>query len=273
MFNVEKMSKRKKAPKMIIDTHIHLDDDRYDDDFADVMQRAYDNDVNSFVIPGADPATLDKAVKIAEKYPNIYFAVGVHPYDKEAFDTLDFEKYINHPKCVAIGECGMDYFRLEGSDEEKQLEKEAQKRVFIEQIRLAKKYKKPLIVHIRDASSDSKQILLEENAAEVGGVLHCYNADEQLLSLAKEGFYFGIGGVLTFKNAKKLLNVLPKIPTEKLVIETDGPYLTPTPHRGTRNEPAYTKLVAKKMSELLDIDEIEIEKITTQNAQRLFHII
>ncbi|MBU1883169.1 TatD family hydrolase [bacterium] len=257
---------------MIIDTHIHLDDNRYDDDFEDVITRAYESDVKRFIIPGADPLTLDKAIKLAEAHEDIYFAVGVHPYDLEAFDSLDFEKYITHRKCVAVGECGMDYFRLEGSDEEKTVEKELQKRVFVGQIRLAKKYKKPLIVHIRDASNDAKNILLEEDAGKVGGVLHCYNADEQLLSLSKENFYFGIGGVLTFNNAKKLVHVLPKIPLERLVIETDGPYLTPMPHRGKRNEPAYTRLVAEKMSELLSIKIDEIEKITTENAKKLFHI-
>ena len=166
----------------------------------------------------------------------------------------------------------MDYFRLEGSDESKEAEKQRQKEVFTAQIELAKKYKKPLIVHIRNASHDSKMILLESNAAEVGGVLHCFNADDELLSLANENFYFGIGGVVTFKNAKKLVNILPRIPKEKLIIETDGPYLTPTPHRGERNEPFYTTFVAKKMSEILDIPEQEIENLTTKNALKLFHI-
>ena len=140
-------------------------------------------------------------------------------------------------------------------------EKQKQKEVFIAHIELAKKYKKPLIVHIRNASRDSKEILLSSNAKEVGGVLHCYNADEELLSLAKEGFYFGIGGVVTFKNAKKLLNVLPKIPMDRLLIETDGPYLTPMPHRGERNEPFYTTFIAQKISELL---EISLENIMNQ---------
>jgi TatD DNase family protein len=177
-----------------------------------------------------------------------------------------------HPKCVAVGECGLDYFRLEGSDEEKEREKAEQARVFKAQIELAKYYKKPLIVHIRDASSDAKKILLESDAKEVGGVLHCYNADEQLLSMADNNFYFGIGGVLTFKNAKKLVNVLPKIPKEKLIIETDGPYLTPHPHRGERNEPLYCTLVCEKMAELLDLHVSDVESLTTDNAQRLFRI-
>ncbi len=257
---------------MIIDTHIHLDDNRYDEDLDAVMERAREGGVQRFIIPGADPSTLDKAVSIAERYEDVYFAIGVHPYDKEAFFGLDFEKYVHHKKCVAIGECGLDYFRLEGSDEEKAEEKRVQKEVFSAQIKLAKKYKKPLIVHIRDASSDSKTLLLEHNAGEVGGVLHCFNADEQLLSLADEGFYFGIGGVLTFKNARKLVQVLPKIPKEKLIIETDGPYLTPTPHRGERNEPLYTIFVAQKMAELLDMPVEEIEDLTTENALKLFDI-
>lgn len=257
---------------MIVDTHIHLDDTRYDDDLQDVLDRAREGGVKRFIIPGADPKTLDKAVSIAERFNDVYFAVGVHPYDMEQFDEALFDKYVLHPKCVAIGECGLDYYRLEGSDEEKNLEKAKQKEVFIAQIALAKKYKKPLIVHIRDASRDSKEILLAQHAKEVGGVLHCYNADEELLSLAKERFYFGIGGVVTFKNAKKLLHALPKIPHEKLLIETDGPYLTPTPHRGERNEPLYTRLVAQKISELLGMSPKEVKNLTTQNALRLFNI-
>ena len=257
---------------MIIDSHIHLDDKRYDEDLDEVLNRAREGGVKRFIIPGADPSTLERAVEIAEKYSDVYFAVGVHPYDMGSFEDLVFDKYVSHEKCVAIGECGLDYFRLEGSDEEKDAEKRRQKEVFIAQIELAKKYQKPLIVHIRDASRDSKELLLKHNAGEVGGVLHCYNANEELLSLANNGFYFGIGGVLTFKNAKKLVNVLPKIPYEKLIIETDGPYLTPVPHRGERNEPLYTIFVAQKMSELLDIPLKNIKNTTTANALKLFHI-
>jgi TatD DNase family protein len=257
---------------MIIDTHIHLDDMRYDDDFEAVIQRAYINGVERFIIPGADASTLKKAVAIAENHQDIYFSVGIHPYDLEGFDENLFHSYLTHPKCVAVGECGMDYYRLEGSEEVKQKEKDAQEEIFRKQIRLAKEYNKPLIVHIRDASHDAKMILLDEKAGSVGGVLHCYNADEELLSLAKENFYFGIGGVITFKNAKKLLNVLPKIPLEKLLIETDGPYLTPTPHRGERNEPAYTRFVVEKISDLLEMDTKIIENLTTQNGMKLFNI-
>jgi len=255
---------------MIIDTHIHLDDARYVEDFDAMMERAREAGVSAFVIPGAHPSTLERAVEICERYEDVYFAIGVHPYDMETIDSVDFDHYVSHPKCVAIGECGLDYFRLEGSDEEKAEEKQRQAEVFRRQIRLAKQYGKPLIVHIRDASHDSKMILLEERADEVGGVLHCYNADDELLSLADKNFYFGIGGVLTFQNAKKLVNVLPKIPLEKLVIETDGPYLTPHPHRGQRNESAYTRYVADKMAELLHTSVADIESMTTANAKKLF---
>ncbi len=257
---------------MVVDTHVHLDDERFVEDLNEVLDRAREDGVERFIIPGADPLSLQRAISIAQKNSDVYFAVGVHPYDMDSFNDNDFKDFIMHEKCVAVGECGLDYFRLDGSEEEKEAEKVRQKELFVTQIELAKKYKKPLIVHIRDASRDSKELLLKHNASEVGGVLHCYNADEELLSLAKEGFYFGIGGVLTFSNAKKLIQVLPKIPLEKLLIETDAPYLTPTPHRGKRNEPLYTQFVVKKIAELLEITEQKIEEISTKNAFKLFHI-
>jgi TatD DNase family protein len=257
---------------MIIDTHVHLDDERYRDDLDEVLDRAREAGVKRFIIPGADAKTINRAVEIAQNNDDVYFAVGIHPYDIDGFAALDFDMYAKHKKCVAIGECGLDYYRLEGSDEEKEAEKARQKEIFVAQIKLAKKYNKPLIVHIRDASRDSKILLLDNNAKEVGGVLHCYNADEELISLANENFYFGIGGVLTFKNAKKLLKVLPKIPQDKLLIETDGPYLTPMPHRGERNEPSYTTFIAQKMAELLEIPLENIENTTSENALKLFDI-
>ena len=222
------------------------------------------------MIPGADFDDLPQAVALAEKYTEVYFAVGIHPYDIDKFDEATMERYVNHPKCIAIGECGLDYFRLPEDEIEKAQNIKKQKEVFIAQIEFAKKVKKPLIVHIRDASNDSKQILIDYNAKEVGGVLHCYNASEHLLPLSDHNFYFGIGGVLTFKNAKKLVEVLPKIPKDKLIIETDAPYLTPHPHRGERNEPYYTVFVAQKMAELLESSFEEIQNLTTNNAKKLF---
>ncbi len=255
---------------MIIDTHCHLDDNRYDD-IDEVIARAISNGVEKFIIPGADPTTLSKAISISERFDEVYFAVGVHPYDAINYDRALLAKYIVHPKCVAVGECGLDYYRLPELDEEIKAEKALQKEVFLDQIDLAKKYEKPLIVHIRDASHDCLEIL-EQFSGEKGGVLHCYNADHELLKLAKHNFYFGIGGVLTFQNARKLVEVYPKIPTDRLLIETDAPYLTPHPHRGERNEPGYCTFIAKKMADLSDMSLEDTATITTQNAHRLFGI-
>jgi TatD DNase family protein len=256
---------------MIVDTHCHLDDDRYNNDLDAVLQYAKAEGVGKFIIPGADPETLERAVEIAQKYESVYFAVGVHPYDAANYDRSYLEKFASHPKCVAVGECGLDYYRLPEKDEEIEAEKKLQKEVFTDQIKWAKRLKKPLIVHIRESSADCLE-LLEKYAGEEGGVLHCYNADESLLKLAKRNFYYGIGGVITFKNARKLINVYPKIPMERLLIETDAPYLTPHPHRGERNEPSYTTFVADKMAELGGSTREEIEDITTRNAEALFGI-
>ncbi|MCD6653528.1 MAG: TatD family hydrolase [Sulfurovum sp.] len=256
---------------MIIDTHCHLDDSRYKEDLEEVLERAKDKGVERYIIPGADPQTLERAFEIAQKYENVYFAVGIHPYDAMHYDRSKLEPFVSHPKCVAIGECGLDYSRLPEDQKKREACKNLQKEVFADQILWAKALKKPLIVHIREASIDSLA-LLEQYAGAEGGVLHCYNADEQLLKLAERNFYFGIGGVLTFQNARKLIEVYPKIPKERLLIETDAPYLTPHPHRGERNEPAYTTFIAEKMSALSGLPREEIEAITTQNAYRLFGI-
>jgi len=256
---------------MIIDTHCHLDDERYNDDLDEVLKHAKESGVEQFIIPGADPESLERAVEIAQKYEYVYFAVGVHPYDAQNYDKSYLEKFVNHPKCIAIGECGLDYFRLPKDESEILAEKRRQKEVFVDQILWAKALKKPLIVHIRESSADSLA-LLEEYAGAEGGVLHCYNADESLLKLADKNFYYGIGGVITFKNAKKLINVYPKIPKEKLLVETDAPYLTPHPHRGERNEPSFTTFVIDKMCELSSISSSKMAELTTKNSKKLFAI-
>ncbi|HJE03964.1 MAG TPA: TatD family hydrolase [Aliarcobacter thereius] len=255
---------------MIVDTHCHLDNEAYLSDIDGVIKNAKEVGVNLFIIPGADFDTLPRAIELSEKYDEVYFAVGTHPYDIEKYSEEIIEKYVNHPKCVAIGECGLDYYRLPEDEVEKIENIKKQKEVFISQIKLASKYKKPLIIHVREASSDSRQIIEEYANSEFGGVLHCYNASPHLLPLANMNFFFGIGGVLTFKNARKLVEILPQIPKDKLLIETDAPYLTPHPHRGVRNEPYYTTFVASKMAEILDISESEVKSITTQNSKKLF---
>ena len=255
---------------MIIDTHTHLDDKRYIDDLDEVIKRANAGGVKGFIIPGADIDDLQRAKEISHKYENIFYAAGVHPYNLEGYNEETLRKYLKDERCIAVGECGLDYFRLPENEDEKSAVKKNQQEIFINQIKLAKEFKKPIIVHIRDANDDSRRILEEYSAGEFGGVLHCYNASKHLLPLGKKGFYFGIGGVLTFKNAKNLVEILPDIPKDKLIIETDSPYLTPTPHRGERNEPYYTTFVAQKMSEILDVSLDKIEELTSRNAKNLF---
>ncbi|MBQ7135980.1 TatD family hydrolase [Campylobacter sp.] len=253
---------------MIIDTHCHLDDARYDD-IDSVIKNAFDNGVNKIIIPGADINDLPKAAQIANLNENIYFAAGVHPYEIEDYDEAVLRQFAKDPKCIAIGECGLDYFRLPDDDIDGY--KAKQKDTFISQINLAIELKLPLIVHIRDANEDSLKILKEYEDRLVGGVLHCFNASPILLELSSK-FYYGIGGVLTFKNGKKLVEILPKIPLDRLVLETDAPYLTPEPHRGKRNEPAFTTYVVDKIADILGMSRDEVESLTTQNANRLFGI-
>ncbi len=205
---------------------------------------------------------------LSRKYENIYYAVGVHPYDVDSYKIDFLKRFIDNEKCVAVGECGLDYYRLPDKKSERERVKLLQKRVFREQIELSIEYELPLIVHIREASQDSLSIL-SEYGDRVKGVLHCYNADEILLKL-QDNFYYGIGGVLTFKNARRLIDVYPKIPKSRLLVETDAPYLTPHPYRGKRNEPSYTKLVVSKMAELSNISVDEVERITTDNSLMLF---
>lgn len=255
---------------MIIDTHCHLDDTQFADDLDEVVLRASAGGVKGIVIPGAEIHDLERAQTLAHRYEHIFFAAGVHPYHHDQYDETVLRRFLEDEKCIAIGECGLDYFRLPEEAEAMVKEKERQKEIFRRHVRLAKELRKPLIVHIRDANDDSKRILLEEDAGVIGGILHCYNASKHLLDLADHGFYFGIGGVLTFKNAKSLVEVLQLIPKDKLLIETDAPYLTPVPFRGQRNEPFYTRLVAEKMAEVLEMSVTDIHDLTTKNALFLF---
>ena len=249
---------------LMIDTHCHLDLAHYDDDRESVLKNAHNAGVKQIIIPAADIATLPKAKAIAHKYDNVFFAVGTHPCDIDTFDIAMLREFINDKKCVAVGECGLDYFHLPQSDNDKEIAhiKQKQKDIF------ALEFNKPLIVHIRESSQDAFDIL--DSYKGVCGVLHCYNADKILLGLS-ERFFYGIGGIFTFKNAKSLLEVLPLIPRERILLETDAPYLAPHPHRGTRNEPQYIPLIAQKIAEILGISFAEVCLQSTINAYNLFN--
>lgn len=255
----------------IIDTHCHLDSEVFKDDLDEILQHAFNNGIEKIIIPGADIKDLPRAAQIAHSYENVFFAAGVHPYELDDYNEAILRQYLQDEKCVAVGECGLDYFRFKSEIvEEREQEKELQKELFIAQLQLAIEYKKPVIIHSREANNDTYEILHKYSKNLVGGVLHCFNASEHLLRLGDEGFYFGIGGVLTFKNAKNLAEILPKIPKEKLLLETDAPYLTPEPYRGKRNDPLLTQLVANKMSEILNLPREELLELCFNNSKKLF---
>ncbi|ARJ56318.1 TatD family hydrolase [Campylobacter cuniculorum] len=251
----------------IIDTHCHLDDESFYGDLNEMLLHAFENGIDKIIIPGADIKNLARAREIAHNYEKVFYAAGIHPCEPCVFDEELLKEHLKDEKCVAVGECGLDYYRLKSEDTEL---KKQQKEFFILQLELAKEFQKPVIIHTRDANEDTYEILKQYAKNLCGGVLHCFNASKHLLKLADEGFYFGIGGVLTFKNAKNLVEILPKIPKDKLLLETDAPYLTPEPFRGRRNDPLLTQMVANKMSELLNLSLEELLKLCFNNSEKLF---
>ena len=254
---------------MLIDTHAHLNAEQFQADLSEVIERAQSEGVNTIVVVGFDRPTIKRAIELADQYDFIYATVGWHPVD--AIDMTDedlqwIEELSSHPKVVGLGEMGLDYHWDKSP-------KDIQKEVFRKQIALAKKVKLPIVIHNRDATADIIEILKEENAQEVGGIMHCFTGS---LEVAKQcmdmNFYISFGGPVTFKNAKKAKEVAAEIPLDRLLIETDCPYLTPHPFRGKRNEPAYVRLVAEQIAELKEISIEEVERITTENAKKLFDI-
>lgn len=272
----------------MIDTHIHLDFKDFSNDLPLVLERAKNNNVESFIIPATSFHTLKDVKRIANTHDNVYYAVGIHPchademYLDAANKTLDtyiletLQDSIELPKCKAIGECGLDFYHIEKDDTNAI---DMQMKVFHMQIELAIKYDLPLILHVRDskdnyeASKEVSKILTYyiKRGDKISGVFHCYNACEVLLDFT-EYFYYGIGGIITFKNAHNLLSATTKIPLSKIVLETDAPYLAPTPHRGKRNESSFLVYIVDKLSEILNITTNEIIKQTTHNAKTLFRI-
>lgn len=253
----------------MIDTHCHLDCEAFFDDVEEVLTHSRENEIKGFIIPGADIKDLARAQSLAHTHRDVYFASGVHPYHLDTYNLTSLKAVLEDKKCVAIGECGLDYFRLEGSEEEKRVIKAEQERCFREQIQLSLEANLPLILHVREASADTAKILKDYPKAR--GVFHCFNADEILLEF-QDRFFYGIGGVLTFKNARRLVEVLPKIPLNRLLLETDSPYLTPHPHRGERNEPKFIPLVVEKISEILQMSKEEISEQSDKNVRELFNL-
>ncbi|MBK5444308.1 MULTISPECIES: TatD family hydrolase [unclassified Peribacillus] len=254
---------------MLFDTHVHVNAEQFNEDLEDVIERAQEAGVNNMVVVGFDRPTITRAMELIETYDFMYAAVGWHPVDAIDMTEEDLkwiEDLSSHPKVVAIGEMGLDY-HWDKSPKAIQME------VFRKQIRLAKKVGLPIIIHNREATADIVNILKEEEASEVGGIMHCFSGSaETAMECIDMNFYISLGGPVTFKNAKKPKEVAAAVPLDRLLIETDCPYLAPHPYRGKRNEPSYVKLVAEQIAEIKQLSVEEVSQATTDNAKKLFGI-
>lgn len=261
---------------MFIDSHVHLDDPRYEPDRAEVFRRAQEAGVEAFVTIGCDLTTSRAAVNLADTHANVFATIGVHPHEVKHIQESWYEEFrqlASHPKVVGYGEIGLDY-HYDHSPRDIQRER------FREQIRFAQELNLPLIIHTREAQEETISILREEQASLIGGVLHCFSGDAWLAKQALDlGLYLSFSGIITFKNAAQLQDIVLAVPLDRLMIETDCPYLTPSPHRGKRNEPAYVKFVAEKIAEIhsqhgaqrLDLESLAAK--TSENTKRLFKIV
>lgn len=259
---------------MLVDSHCHLnmiDLSEFDNELDNVIKRAEANDVNRFLCVCVELADYPKLCEIADKYSNVFISVGIHPnheVDVEPDSSMLVALAGRHPACIAIGETGLDYYRVEAPEAQHQ-----QRSRFREHIRAAITTSKPLIIHTRNAAEDTLQVMREEKASQVGGVMHCFAEDLNIAQRAIEmNFYISISGIVTFKNATALHEVAKKIPFDRLLIETDSPYLAPVPYRGKQNHPALVKYVALALSELRQVSYEEIAKQTTDNFIRCFKL-
>ncbi|WEG12743.1 TatD family hydrolase [Pullulanibacillus sp. KACC 23026] len=254
---------------MLFDTHTHLNADQFETDCAEVIERAKQEGVSRMVVVGFDRPTITRAMEIIEEYPEIYASIGWHPVDAIDMTEGDLNwiaSLTKHPKVVALGEMGLDYHWDKSPAE-------VQKVVFRKQIQLARKLDLPIIIHNREATNDVLAILEEEGARDVGGIMHCFSADWEAAKRTLDlGFYLSFGGPVTFKNANETREVAKNVPLDRLLIETDCPYLSPHPYRGKRNEPARVKLVAEQLAELHQLSLEELAEITMRNANQLFRI-
>lgn len=251
----------------LFDTHAHYDDEAFDEDREELLAQLPKQGIVRVVNIGASLASCRKTLDLMEKYPYVYGAIGVHPSEtaeltEESFAWLT--EQCGHEKCVAVGEIGLDYYWDEP-------EREVQKKWFARQLQLARELPLPVVIHSRDAAKDTVDIMQAERAGEIGGVVHCYSYTKELAGTFLDmGFYFGIGGVLTFKNARKLKEAVEYIPLDKIVLETDCPYLAPEPNRGKRNSSLNLPYVAAAIAKLKGITEEEVRKAVWENAMRLY---
>lgn len=254
---------------MIFDSHAHYDDDAFQEDRADVIKGLKERGVDHVVNVSSSLETVKTSLALAAEYPQIYVAVGVHPNETEPLNEENFawlQQQCRQPKVVAAGEIGLDYYWDEP-------ERDVQKKWFIRQLAMAKEEKLPVIIHSRDAAQDTLEIMKQEHAEQLGGVIHCFSYSvEMAREYLNMGFYIGIGGVLTFKNAKKLKEVAAYVPLDRIVIETDCPYLAPVPFRGKRNDSGYLQYVVEELAAMKKVNPQQIIDITEENAFSLYRI-
>ena len=253
----------------MIDSHAHYDNERFDADREKILAQAFQSGVTHIVNPGCDLPSSRKAIAMAEAHAGLFAAVGFHPHEASAYSEGDAQTLLSlarHPKVVAIGEIGLDY-HYDFSP------RDVQKQVLRAQIELARQVGKPVILHDREAHGDVVALVREEKAGEVGGVFHCWSGSRETAELVlRMGFHIGVGGSVTFKNAHRLQEVVRHIPIDRLLIETDCPYMTPEPFRGRRNWSGLMVHVLEKLSELRGETVAELEARTTDNAIRLFRL-
>ena len=253
---------------MLVDSHCHLDFPELAGQLPAVMSRMNDHGVTAALVAGVTLERLPAMMEIVAGFDNLYAAVGVHP-DGEDGEEPTVEQLLqlaSHPKVVAIGETGLDYYRLQG-------DLEWQRRRFRVHIDAARRCGKPLIIHTRAAKADTLRILQEERAGEVGGVFHCFTEDRETAWMAVDlGFYVSFSGILTFKNAANLREIAAELPLDRLLVETDAPYLAPVPYRGKLNEPAYVRHVAEELARARNMPLEALAEATTANFRRLFRL-
>lgn len=272
---------------MFIDIHAHLNDEKLIDNVENIILRAREKGVAKIVCVGTDYQSSVSAIALADKYESVYATVGVHPYDCFFFDKKMKNlilSSVKNKKVIAIGEIGLDFNdveyqikeailknpKLKDITKEKFIEK--QKEVFIEQVKLSCQVELPIVIHMRESTNETLQILEEnKNLIQKGGIFHCYNGSlETTKRIFDLGFYISIGGAITFKNSKIMPEVLKELGVERVMLETDCPYLSPEPFRGRINEPANIPVIAKKIAEITNIRLDEVEKFTTENCYKIF---
>ena len=251
-----------------IDSHCHINFHELAENITEVLAKMQQNEVLAALCVSVNLAEFPQVLALASQYPHIYASVGVHP-DYEAVEEPSVERLValaQHPKIIAIGETGLDYFRLTG-------DLEWQRERFRNHIRAARQSGKPLIIHTRSAAEDTLRIMAEEGASQAGGVMHCFTENWEVAQAALNmGFYISFSGIVTFKNALQIKEVAQRVPMDRMLIETDSPYLAPVPYRGKLNQPAYVKHVAEEIALLRGISVAEVGLRTSENFARLFNL-